>query len=212
MRIKHGNYQIILKPAVVIVVASLLGYLVHSFLAAGSSAFMLSAQAGRSVTHPMENPSFEPPFRAVPGTVPHQVATVTGMVSNSWEDRSRWNDVIVDYAEGESPHGGAGCQKITVRQVNRGSVMFCQGIHTEPGHTYEASVWLKSDAPTTVTWGLRRIRQTSYVQSTDVQVTSTWKRVVIRTPVNDPLVYAMLEVKSPATLYVDDADLGPVSE
>jgi len=214
MLIKHGKYKIVLKPAAVILMAMVLAYLARSLVVSGFLAMTSAFSAHRAVNDPLENRQFEPPYIPAPAPVPHQVAMVTGEVSNSWEDRSRWNDVSVEYAPSSTnPHGGTTSQKVVVKEVKAGGVMFCQGVRTEPGKTYEASVWLRSEQPSTVTVGIRRLRATAYLLSTDAQVTDKWQRVAVHVPVQeDPLVYFMLEIKQPGIIYIDDAAFTPMAE
>ena len=60
---------------------------------------------------------------------------------------------------------------------------------------------------------VRRLRATAYILSTDAQVTTEWKKISVHVPVQeDPLVYLMLEIKEPVTLFVDDATFRPSTE
>ena len=102
MLIKHGKYKIVLKPAAVLLMAIVLGYLGRSLLASGFVAISSAFAAHRVVADPLQNRAFEPPYMPIGAPVPHQVADVSGSVSNYWEDRSRWNDVSVEYAPSTS--------------------------------------------------------------------------------------------------------------
>jgi len=214
MLIKHGKYRIVLKPAAVILVAMAMAYLCRSLVVSGFVALTSTVMAHRIVNDPLVNREFEPPYVPTASPIPHQVATVAGQIGNGWEDRSRWNDVVVEYAPSTTqPHGGGTCQKVVVKDVHTGGAMFCQGVRTEPGKTYEASVWLRAEQPATVTVGVRRLRATAYLLSTDAQVTDKWQRVAVHVPVQeDPLVYFMLEIKQPGIIYIDDAAFTPMAE
>jgi hypothetical protein len=155
------------------------------------------------------NGGFEPPYHSV-GV--HN--KISGDVAAEWQEGSSWADVTVAYsADTNHPHGGASSQKISVGAVTSGAVQLIQRVGLLPGATYSLTAWLRGDPSTQTNLVLEQWGSPYHDYArVAVSLTSNWKRVSITGQVNDTgMVVAMIRVKSPGTVWVDDVSLTDAS-
>lgn len=167
--------------------------------------------------HPiLENAGFEGGFEAVGKREPGRGVATThrgGQVAYPWRDDSDWADVSVSYAkETAGQHGGTACQRVTVQAVRAGAVQMVQSVHPVKGQTYITSCWFKSDRPVSVMIGLRQSGQPfTYYGQTEAKIGTEWQQLSVPALVKrheDALF--VVQLKGPANLLMDDADLKPV--
>jgi hypothetical protein len=134
-------------------------------------------------------------------------------IAPSWS-QTNWGSASATYSRTTTnPHGGTSAQQIaatgTLGDHNTDGLIYWQQFTALPGVTYQASVWLRADAPTYLQFGIRREDPfQEFVGISSVLVTTSWQQVTVVGGFED-VVDALFAIDflQAGTVYVDDASL-----
>jgi hypothetical protein len=208
--IKHGKFNIVLRPFAVALVGAVGGLVAWRFLAAGGAAVGDTVAANRQLTSVVSNGDFEgdfPPATAdTEGRISGKKAAVMGFIGEGWKDRSRWGEVTVVYADDRQiKRGGGHAQRVEIGAVRNGRAKFCQSVPTIAGRTYHLTLWARSDKPMRLSYGLRKLLGEQYDAQKTVTTGSRWQPLELTVTASSPQSYVMLETGDVGTLWLDDA-------
>jgi len=167
-----------------------------------------------TVTDHLQNSDFEGPFHAAPAPIRAQRAKISGSLANGWIDLSHFSEATVAYAQDKfRPQEGQACQRIEVKALTSGQVIFAQPVNLTKGKTYRWTLWLRASSPDTPVTASIRMRGSpyKYYGITPTRVGLDWEQVQVTGKITDTLYayqFAMLEIKQPGvTLWVDSAHI-----
>lgn len=223
--------RIILKPAGAALVLLAFGLLVFLLVsrhegaaapavAANTLAGSPAAPQGPATPAPtadVQNPGFESSY--LPIQPYDNKAVLSGEIASPWHDDSSWAHVTVTYAKDTNdPHSGGACQRIAVTDVQRAgnnpnAVQLVQPLALAQGTRYKAALWVRADKPASVEFSLREAAWPyTYYGSRTFTVSKGWQEITTEAPVSKKGdTFLMLKIWQPATIWVDDASISPVS-
>lgn len=148
----------------------------------------------------LQNPGFE--------------GTYSGGKAPSW-NADLWNGATASFSRTTTNvHGGSSAQRVVVQSLgNGGGVFFYQSFSFIPGHTYQASIWVRSSTNSDIQFVLRQPSnnyQNGAAQG--VRVGSAWQKLTIKggfagSPDQSYLGQFGIYFRSTGTIYLDDASL-----
>ena len=217
--------RIILKPAgtlvVVIAFGTLIGLLAlrdHRSGTGASTELLPAANASQAKTDTvsenlLQNAGFEGNFR--PLTPSTDKAVLNGTTAMPWNDDSAWAHVNATYSpDHHTFHSGTCSQKIEVLSVKHSdsaldTVQFVQRLVLTRGTHYSAGIWVRADRQTTIYFMLRQAGPPFTTYGTqEVAVGTKWQQIKLDAEVTqEGDSFLMLNAGTPATLWVDDANL-----
>jgi len=171
-----------------------------------------------TVTDHLQNSDFEGPFHAAPAPIRAQRAKISGSIANGWLDLSHFSEATVAYAQEKSrPQEGQTCQRIEIRDLTVGQVIFAQPVNLAKGKTYRWTVWLRASSPDTLVTASIRMRGSpyKYYGVTQAHVGLDWQQFQVTGKITDSSYayqFAMLEIKQPGvTVWMDSAHVEAVN-
>ena len=157
------------------------------------------------------NPGFEQAYTPVTPTtdMAPDAAKITGAIAPGWSDNTGWaKDVVLDYArETSNPHGGTGCQKIT---ITKGFTQFTQGVQFTAG-SFRASVWVRAQPAQWISLYFRQAGPPyAAYGTTPIKAGPQWTKITVdaAVPAGDGGLY--FNTTTPGTVWLDDAALAPI--
>ena len=135
------------------------------------TAFTLLACGVFAQTIPLVNSGFETNY----------LNTSSGQIASGWTNNAYFGTSFALAKETNNPHSGTNCQRVVVAGLTAtNGALFYQSFAFQPGHVYNAGVWLRAASNSTVQFELRDVDNFNQAGASRIlSIGTNWQQVVI---------------------------------
>ena len=135
------------------------------------TAFTLLACGVFAQTIPLVNSGFETNY----------LNTSSGQIASGWTNNAYFGTSFALAKETNNPHSGTNCQRVAVAGLTAtNGALFYQSFAFQPGHVYNAGVWLRAASNSTVQFELRDVDNFNQAGASRIlSIGTNWQQVVI---------------------------------